>query len=98
MTLATRLRAQSFRLAAALPLVVAASTALAQDGAYLIEPWIGSYSAVTIQPGDQKIVAVGSLFASNPDATVDKRMVIARYGSFGTLDPTYGIGGLRFRR
>lgn len=93
MTLNTCLRNSSPRLAAALLLVCAASTALAQDGAYTVEPWNGYYSGVRIQPGDQKIVAVGALYSTNPDAGIDKRLAIARYDASGTADTTYGIGG-----
>ncbi len=61
------------------------------DGAYIVEPWIGSYSDVQIQPGDQKIVAAGQVNPNN-DYT-DLRMAIARYDSLGNPDSTYGSGG-----
>lgn len=93
MTLDTCLRDSSPRLATALLLVCAATTVLAQDGAYTVEPWSGYYSGVRIQPADQKIMAVGALYSTNPDAGIDKRLAIARYNASGTLDTTYGIGG-----
>ena len=58
----------------------------AGDGGYIVEPWVGGYSAVQIQPGDQKIVAAG-------DDGTDQRMAIARYDSLGNPDNTYGSGG-----
>src|SRR5687767_8288625 len=62
-----------------------------EDGAYIVEPWLGSYHDVEIQPGDQKIVAAGS---TNPNVDhSDTRIAIARYDSLGTADTTYGIGG-----
>ncbi len=71
-----------------------ATTALAQDGAYIVEPWNGSYTAVKIQPGDQKIVAAGAMTITNPDNTTESRMAIARYDSLGYPDSTYGSGGV----
>ena len=56
-----------------------------------MEPWIGSYSDVQIQPGDRKIVAAGGVNPNN-DYT-DQRMAIARYDSLGNPDNTYGSGG-----
>jgi uncharacterized delta-60 repeat protein len=67
----------------------AASTVLAQDGAYIVEPWLGRYEAVRIQPVDQKIVA-GATANWTPAGTI----VIARYNSFGNPDTTFGSGGL----
>lgn len=55
-----------------------------EDGAYIVAPWIGGYSDVQIQKGDQKIVAAGS---------VSTNMAIARYDSIGNPDNTYGSGG-----
>jgi uncharacterized delta-60 repeat protein len=64
------------------------------DGAYIVEPWLGSYSAVQIQPGDQKIIAAGQV---DPNSNfTDQRMAIARYGSLGNPDNTYGSGGHSF--
>ena len=83
----------SFLLATAVLAAGALTTALAQDGAYIVEPWSGSYSAVKIQPGDQKIVAAGTMNIANPDATTENRMAISRYTSLGTPDLSYGIGG-----
>jgi uncharacterized delta-60 repeat protein len=54
------------------------------DGAYIVEPWIGDYEDVQIQPGDQKIVAAGS---------ANSNMAIARYDSLGNPDNSYGTGG-----
>ncbi len=63
-----------------------------EDGAYILEPWIGSYSKVQIQPGDQKIVAAGQVNPSNDYS--DQRMAIVRYDSLGNIDSTYGSGGV----
>lgn len=71
-------------LTTAILLIGGAMPVLAQDGAYLVEPWLGSYSAVQIQPGDQKIIVAGS---------IEDRMAIARYDPFGNRDITFGIGG-----
>ena len=57
------------------------------DGAYIVEPWIGTYSDVQIQPVDQKIVAAGQVNPNN-DGT-DQRMAIARYDALGNPDSTY---------
>src|SRR5262245_25048285 len=35
------------------------------DGAYIVEPWIGAYSDVQVQPGDQKIMAAGNVNPNN---------------------------------
>jgi uncharacterized delta-60 repeat protein len=78
-------------LSAAILFAGAATPALAQDGAYVVEPWFGSYEDVIIQPGDQKIVAVGDLKPGN-DPT-GQRVAIARYDPLGNPDTTYGIGG-----
>ena len=59
-----------------------------EDGAYLVEPWIGGYRSVQIQPDDQKIVAAG-----NVSDNTDLRIAIARYDTLGNLDSTYGSGG-----
>jgi uncharacterized delta-60 repeat protein len=58
------------------------------DGAYIVEPWIGGYTAVQIQPVDQKIVAAGD----EGDST-GSRIAIARYDSLGNPDNAYGTGG-----
>ncbi len=55
------------------------------DGAYFVEPWIGSYSSVAIQPNDQQIVVAGQ--------TQNSYVKLARYDGTGSLDPTYGVGG-----
>jgi uncharacterized delta-60 repeat protein len=64
-----------------------ATPALAQDGAYRIEPWEGLYNDVRIQWWDQKIVAAGQ-------ATADGTMAIGRYDSDGVPDDVYGSGGV----
>jgi uncharacterized delta-60 repeat protein len=46
---------------------------------------------VQIQPGDQKIVAAGSI--TNPDNSTETRMAIARNDALGNPDSTYGSGG-----
>lgn len=79
-------------LAAAILLAGVATPALAQDGAYIVEPWLGGYSDIKIQPGDQKIVVAGSL-SVDPGNTSERCIVIARYDALGYPDPTYGIGG-----
>ena len=61
-----------------------------EDGAYIVEPWLGGYFDVEIQPGDQKIVAAGST-NRNIDHS-DTRIAIARYNSLGAADNTFGIG------
>ena len=58
-----------------------------EDGAYIVEPWLGVYQDVKIQPGDQKIVATGS----KTDGT---GLPVARYDSMGNADMTYGSAGL----
>ncbi len=58
-----------------------------EDGAIIVEPWLGRYLDVQIQPGDQKIVAAGG-FHGIPG------VVVARYDSQGNADASYGIGGL----
>ena len=55
-----------------------------EDGAYIVESWAGSYQDVQIQPGDQKIVAAGSMHV-----TTDS-LAVARYDSLGVADATYG--------
>lgn len=74
-------------LTTALLLAGAAKSVLAQDGTYIVEPWSGRYSAVKIQPGDQKIVAAGRVQSTGGVA-------IARYDSIGNPDTGYGSGGL----
>src|SRR4051794_36754894 len=59
------------------------------DGAYIVESWIASYSAVQIQPGDQKIVAAGTMSPYQAGSS----MAIARYDPLGNPDTTYGTGG-----
>lgn len=91
MTRLPRRHTLSCLLATAVLLAGAATPVLAQDGAYIVEPWRnGSYEAVQIQP-DQKIVAAGHTydFGENQD-----RFAIARYDSLGNLDATFGVGGL----
>lgn len=58
----------------------------AADGAYVVEPWSGSYTDIKIQQTDQKIVTVGNVQPSNGVA-------IARYDSAGNADATFGSGG-----
>jgi len=63
------------------------------DGAYIVEPWAGTYQAVQIQPGTgNQIVAAGTMDITNP--TIDHRMAIARYDSAGNPDSNYGSGGV----
>ena len=82
MTRLSRQHTLSYLLATALLLAGAATPALAQDGAYIVEPWKGNYSAVKIQPGDQKIVAAGEI-TMNPTTTSDPGVAIARYDPVG---------------
>jgi uncharacterized delta-60 repeat protein len=51
-----------------------------EDGALLIDPTEGLYSAVKIQPNDRKIIAVGA--------------GVARYNSLGNADTSYGSDGV----
>src|SRR4051794_37517104 len=74
-------------LTTAVLLACAATPAHAQDGAYIVEPWLGSYEDVKIQPGDQKIVVAGREQAAG-------RVAIARYDSAGNPDGGFGSGGL----
>jgi uncharacterized delta-60 repeat protein len=62
-----------------------------EDGAYILEPWVGGYGKVQIQPGDQKIVVAGGVNPNNDNT--DQRMAIARYDSLGNPDTAYGVGG-----
>ena len=62
----------------------------ATDGASVVATWIGSYTAVQIQPGDQKIVAAGN--AADPALNIG--LAVARFDSQGNADATYGSGGL----
>lgn len=55
-----------------------------EDGSYIIEPRIGIYNDVAIQPTDQAIMVVGGLPAT---------LGVARYDSQGSLDSNYGVGG-----
>jgi uncharacterized delta-60 repeat protein len=57
------------------------------DGAYIVEPWGGSYEPVQIQPGDQKIVVTG-----DGSSSTGPGIAIARYDSLGNPDDTYGTG------
>ena len=57
-----------------------------EDGSYIVEPWIGSYTDIKIQSTDQKIVAAGTF----PGPGV----AIARYDSVGNRDTSYGSGGI----
>ena len=56
-----------------------------EDGAYIVEPWLGHYWGVEIQPGDQRIVAAGL----GPTG-----VAVARYDSLGNADTSYGSGGV----
>ncbi len=58
------------------------------DGAYFVEPWVGSYSSVAIQPNDQQIIAAGS-----SEIAPGKGLKLARYDGNGSVDPTYGVNG-----
>jgi|GEM_PF-1806104 len=64
------------------------------DGAYIVEPWLGSYEGVQIQPSDQAIVAAGTMKIVNPNASIEQRIAIARFDAQGTADVTYGSGGV----
>lgn len=82
-----------FRLpATAVLLAGVATTVLAQDGTYLVEPWLGRYEDVKIQPSDQKIVAAGQIYGFGGEN--QSRFAIARYDPLGVADPTFGSGGL----
>ncbi len=61
------------------------------DGAYFVEPWIGSYSSVAIQPNDQQIVVAGS--SQIVPGQGGSYLKLARYDGNGTVDPTYGVNG-----
>ena len=56
------------------------------DGAYMVEAWNGIYTDVKLQPGDQKIVAAGTVAGGG--------VALARYDSAGNPDVNYGTGGL----
>ena len=62
-----------------------------EDGAYVVESWIGSYFNVQIQQSDQKIVVAGNVNPNNNNT--DTRLAIARYDSLGNADNTFGSGG-----
>lgn len=66
------------------------TSAVAQDGQYVIETWVGRYHDVKIQP-DQKIIAGGNWldYASN-----DAGVAVARYDFDGVADTTFGMGGV----
>ena len=61
------------------------------DGAYFVEPWIGSYSSVAIQPNDQQIVVAGN--SEIVPGQGNTFLKIARYDGSGTVDLTYGVNG-----
>jgi uncharacterized delta-60 repeat protein len=65
----------------------AATPAAAEDGDYIVEPWVGGYSDVKIQPGDQKIVVTGRVESTGA-------LAIARYNPAGIPDSGFGSGGL----
>jgi uncharacterized delta-60 repeat protein len=72
--------------------LIAPPTAFGQgDGAYIAENWSGTYNDLRIQP-DQKIVAAGTKYSTDPNAPSDHRMAIARYTSAGSADATYNGG------
>src|SRR4051794_7912917 len=91
MTRLSRRLTVSSLLATAILLVGAATPVLAQDGAYIVEPWFGSYSAAQIQPGAQKIVVAGDVNLNNDSS--DQRLAIARYDFLGNRDIAFGTGG-----
>jgi len=61
------------------------------DGAYVVEPWFGSYFNVQTQQSDQKIVVAGDENPNNNNT--DTRLAIARYDSLGNSDNSFGSGG-----
>ena len=82
------------RLATSALLSGAATAVHAQDGAYIVEPWLGRYQAVKIQPGDQKIVAGGTAVVTNANNKPEGDVAVARYDMFGSPDAAYGSHGL----
>src|SRR5262249_42204285 len=80
--------------ATAITLAVSPSAFGPGDGAYIVESWSGTYNELLIQPGDQKILAAGSRYSTDPNAPYDHRMAIGRYYSSGSVDPAYGTGGM----
>jgi uncharacterized delta-60 repeat protein len=85
MTRLLRQRTLFYQLATVTLLSSVATTALAQDGVYIVESWVGFYSDVKIQGWDQKIVTAGGSGTS---------VAIARYDQDRIPDGTFGNGGL----
>ncbi len=64
------------------------------EGAYIVESWSGAYHDLAILPGGQQILAAGTKYSSDPLAPSDHRMAVARYNLSGSIDTTYGSGGV----
>jgi uncharacterized delta-60 repeat protein len=80
--------------ASATTLVVPPAAFGPDDGGYIVESWSGDYNDLAILPGGQQILAGGTKYSTDPSAPSDNRMAIARYNVSGSVDTSYGSGGV----